>query len=626
MNYMEFIDTKIKTTGVSGFFSAYGDFGIIDGADCDVDKIERKSNGYVSDYDDFTVTCEYEEFEHGVVMRKDTFLAKCDLTLNRYTTRFLFEGGEYDIYTQYSSWQHESKGGWQPLVTSVEASNLGIRATEGATPMMAIKNRANGKIFVFHLLPNCAWSMKVSKLPISGKNDVVVLETGINDKGLSLSCEKDEAIQMPTILFYETEQVKDFDAWKLHTVYNKLYPRRKLPVIYNTWLLNFDQIDIDLIKKQVDMAADFGVEMFLIDAGWFGTTDNWETAIGVWQENTNFGFKGRLIEVADYIRSKGIKFGLWLEPERALTCTDVYKTHPEYFMVGSNGSAFLNFANKEAYTYILNTVFGLIEKYGIEWIKFDFNAPLAYDKSGDGFYRYFEGMRNFIGAIRAKYPDIYLSNCASGGARMDLTHCMLFDSIWSSDNQSPIGGFKIFVDTALRMPPSHIEKWDVRKFSHGFLKYGNKDRITIPLSCNGATWGSVLNVESNYTHTFMTGGPIGFSTDIFDYPEEEKKLLKEHVAKFKQDRDFYKDATMRILHNGENITVIQYSDTDLKRAIVQVFCQIVHQGKITVYPVLNGDLTYSVDGKTFTGKEIMQNGISIETEDLQAFTLDIVCK
>ena len=113
MNYMQMIDTKSKTTGISGFFSTYGDFGIVDGADCDIEKIETMQNGYSANYEAFIVNCEYTEYENGVIMRKDTFEAKKDLVLNRYTTRFALEGGEYEVYTQYSSWMNESKGAWQ---------------------------------------------------------------------------------------------------------------------------------------------------------------------------------------------------------------------------------------------------------------------------------------------------------------------------------------------------------------------------------------------------------------------------------------------------------------------------------------------------------------------------------
>lgn len=626
MKFENLFEKDFTTTGISGFFSAYGSFGVVDGADRDIKKVVSAQNKFTAEYEDFSAVCEYEEFENGVYSRQDYFTAKTELTLNRYTSRFYLEGGEYEVYTQYSSWHKESLGGWQPLVTGCEIANMGIRTTEGATPMAAIRNKATGKTLVFHLMPNAQWKINISKLPLDHKWDSIVIETGINDKGLALKCAKDEVIEMPRIFFFEVENTIDFDAWKLHTVYNRLYPRKELPVIFNTWLVNFDTINVEQIYKEAECAAELGVEQFLVDAGWFGVSDYWENDIGDWKENQKGGFYGKLNELSDYVRSLGMKFGMWLEPERALTNTESYKAHPEYYKLGSRGSAFIDFANDEAREYITNIALSLIEKYGCRYMKFDFNDNLAYDESGDGFYRYFKGTKKFIADIKAKYPDMYFTNCASGGNRMDLYQGTVYDSIWSSDNQSPIGGFRIFKDTALRMPPCHIEKWDVRRFFEGFPKYANKELVTLPISCNGATWENVCNVKSEYTHNFLTGGPIGFSTDIASYPEEEKQALKKHIAKFKKEREFYKNATLRVIYDSQDITAIQYSDTQLNKIVIQIFCNVVNQQTVTVYPVLNNSAVYILNGEEVLANKLCEDGIKTFVEDISTYTYELTVK
>lgn len=610
-------------TGISGFFSAYGSFGIVDGKDSDVKEIKKTENGFSFSNDKFSAVSEYESYENGVVSRRDFFTAKEDLELNRYTSRFYLEGGEYEVYTQFSCWHTESLGGWQPLVTGVEVSNLGIRTTEGAAPMIALKNKGNGKILVLHLLPNAQWKIKVSKYPVLNKDTAIIIETGINDNGLKLKVSAGETVDMPRLFLYEAKSQLDLDAWKLHTVYNRLYPRKTLPVLFNSWLVNFDTIDVDNIKKQAECAAELGVEQFLIDAGWFGNTEKWDNEIGNWSENFNGGFRGRVNELSDFVRSLGMKFGMWLEPERALKDTDTFKNHPEYYINGTNGNAFVDFANPDAEKFITDIVLGLIEKYNLEFMKFDFNAPLAYNPSSDGFYRYFKGAKRFVQNIKAKYPDLYLTNCASGGNRMDLENGMYYDSIWSSDNQSPIGGFRIFKETAMRMPPCHIEKWDVRRFFEGFPKYGNRELVTLPLSCNGATWENVLNVSSRYTHNFMTGGPIGFSTDIAGYPDEEKAALKEHIKQFKLDREFYRTASMRIIHDTDKLTAIEYSDTGFERVKVQIFTNILNQERITVYPVVDESKTYTYGNTAVSGKEITENGITVKIVDIDCVEFDL---
>ena len=206
---------------------------------------------------------------------------------------------------------------------------------------------------------------------------------------------------------------------------------------------------------------------------------------------------------------------------------------------------------------------------------------------------------------------------------MDLENGMIYDSIWSSDNQSPIHGFRIFKDTALRMPPCHIEKWDVRRFFEGFPKYSVNELVRLPISCNGATWENVCNVTREYTHNFMTGGPIGFSTNIEGYPEDEKEILKKHIEKFKEDREFYRTANLRILHDTDNLTVIQYSDTEFNRVMIQVFSNVLNQNYVTVYPVLDKTKNYTMNDKTILGSEIIQNGIRIQIVDINSVTLEL---
>ncbi len=617
MNYKKIIDVKSKKTGISGFFSAYGSFGAVDAMDRDIAKITENENGYSYSNEKIKVCSEICELACGIFSRKDTLVSLEDSVLNSYSSRFLLEGGEYEVYTQYSAWQNESNGGWQPLVTCCEVSNYGVRFEDGASPMAAVRNKATGKIIVFHLLPNAQWKIKITRLPLHERLEAVAVELGIGDRGLRLNCKKDEIIEMPQILFYETDNAIDFDCWRLHKAYNDLYPRRQLPVIYNNWMLEFDTIDVDNILRQVDTAAELGIEMFLLDAGWFGDKDAWSDAIGDWFENTEFGYKGRLKKVSDYITSKGLKFGMWVEPERALTSSNIYKEHPEYFVLGSGGNAFLNFADESALKYITETVLGIIKKYNVGFLKFDFNAQLSYDPSGQGFYPYFKGVRRFIGAIREKYPDIYITNCASGGYRMDMANNALYDSVWSSDNQSPIASVRIIKDTALRLPVSHIERWDVRRYFEGFPKYGSRTKATLPISCDNATWECVAAVRPSYTHGLLTRGVMGFSTDIASYPLEEKKALKELITNHKENREFYKNAVTRIIYKSNDVTALQYSDVDLEKIEVLIFSEVIHQDSVTVYPVVEKNKTYILNGEEVKGESILNEGVRLSIGDYE---------
>ena len=209
---------------------------------------------------------------------------------------------------------------------------------------------------------------------------------------------------------------------------------------------------------------------------------------------------------------------------------------------------------------------------------------------------------------------------------MDLETFTYYDSVWSSDNQSPIYGFRIFKDTALRLPPCYVEKYDVRRFFEGFPKYCEQTFVTLPISCNGSTQRNVHNVTRRYTHAFLTSGPLGFSTDIAGYPEEEKTLLKEVVKKFKVDREFYITAEMRIIHDATDITAIQYSDKNLERVLVQIFTNTPLQESITVYPVVAKGSDNKLGEETLSAEEVISDGITVNIKDIDCVTLEFIKK
>ncbi len=175
----------------------------------------------------------------------------------------------------------------------------------------------------------------------------------------------------------------------------------------------------------------------------------------------------------------------------------------------------------------------------------------------------------------------------------------------------------------MRVSPCYIEKYDVRRFFEGFPKYSEQTLVTLPISCNGSTWRNVHNVTSRYTHAFLTGGPLGFSTDIAGYPEEEKALLKEAVKKFKIDREFYITAEMRIIHDASDVTVIQYSDNKLDRVLVQIFTNIPLQETVPVYPVVEMGADYTLGEETLSAEEIISNGITVGIKEIDCVTLDL---
>ena len=613
MKIENYIQTReVCGYGATGLFSACGNFGIIDYTQNY--QREEKDGKIVYTYEngEIKLCATFTMFTNGAVIRHDYFenLTGKEIEINRLASRFYMDGNNYEVYTQYSGWQHESSGEWQRLVTQVTAETQGIRTCDGATPMMGLQNCYTGKITVFHLIPNCQWKINVRKYPCSDR-ELVVVETGLQDSGLKLRVLPNEKIDLPEVIFYQADSKIDFDAYKLHEVFNTLYPRRSMPIVYNSWLYCFDMLDIDNLKKQADVAAELGFEAFMIDAGWFGKGNNWFEAVGDWEENLTIGPKGRLLELSEHIRSKGMRFGLWLEPERAFYKSDAVKNHPEFFI----RNTFLNFAEENARAYILDAVSKVLDKYKIGWVKFDYNATMPYDLSSEAFYRYWQGYRQFIQEFKQRYPDVYMTNCGGGGFRMELGQAQLFDSFWFTDNQGPYDGIRIIKDSLKRLPTNVVERWNVQKYCDGFLEYGNPNGIGRMLNCNNATWDFIIGINDTFAEQFMMGGPIGFSCDMVGFPVYYKEKWKNIITQYKEDRAFYITATARILIDSDNLIAIEYADVDLDRCIVQVFTKVIYALYLRMYPVLDKSATYNLGKQTLLGKDAMEEGILLE--DLQ---------
>jgi len=608
-----------KGQEAKGFFRGYGSFGEICG------EVTREGSTVTRETEDYRISCRYEEDKHGVFTREDCFrnISGKPMDLRALKSRFVFDGGEYEVYTQFNTWQSESFGGWQPLTTAVTATGASSRTSQDAIPFMALWSLQEQRGVAFHLLPDSAWQMSVTRAGLSGKYAVTVVELGILDYNFDVTLAPNEEISLPRILCYEFTNKTDMDCWKLHNYMHTHYPRKAMPVIYDTWMYCFDYISCENVIAQIAPAAELGVEYFFIDAGWFGKGKNWTKSVGDWEENTVTGFQGHMIDVANAVRAAGMKFGIWLEPERADPLSDSVRDHPDFYIPGDvePGRYFLDFANPEARAWMLGVIFDLVDRYGVEYIKDDYNADLVFDPHHTAHRAYHQGQRAFIRAIRERYPNIYLTSCASGGERMDLAAYTQFDSTWPSDNESPYTQFRIYKDTLLRMPPQGFERWmalhsltgyeDFYKSFQGSNNVGTQ-RI---IACGDAVWKHVEGVHMSWLKGFFTGGPIGLSMDLNLLSPEVRAQLKEFIAGVKANREFWRTAVARILFDTPSATALQYSDMRLSRIVVQLFSHKSQQNSFCLRPVVDESKTYRLStGKTMTGKEIAREGIEITND------------
>ncbi len=598
------------------FWRAAGDFGEL------VGDVSREGNTVFKTTDQYKISCTVTEDLYGVINRKDIFKNISDkpIVLTSLKSRFVFEGGEYEVYTQYNNWQSESIGGWQPLVTGVTAGCTSTRSTQNASPFVVVWSKQQRRGAVIHLLPNCSWEIKVTHLGLPQRLSKALVEIGPADYNMQLEVKPGEEIFLPEIICYETCNRTDFDCYKLHNYLHNNYPRRELPMIYNTWLYRYTDFTPEQLMIQAQIAKDMGLEYFVIDAGWFGKEGvHWFETCGDWSENHHGGFYGTMKQFADKIRDMGMKFGLWIEPERASAISDSVKNHPEYYLKSNyKDMYFLDFANPEAREWMLGVIANLVDTYGIEYIKFDYNDDLFYDERKTAFYRYQTGFDSFMKEIRTRCPNIYLTGCAGGGERTEIANYTRYDSLWASDNESPYTEMRIIKENMLRLPPQGIERVtcihsleEYEDFYKPFTVESHKPHNRI-VSCCDAWWYDIAGVHPSYLEAYHTCGPVEFSCDLTRVSEADRARFTEFIAGVKEKREFWKKAVARILCDTDSVTVYQYSNMELTDIMIQVVSGEALQNQITVYPVVCENKMYLLDGeKEVSGKEIMKEGIDV---------------
>ena len=594
-----------EKTDAKNIWGIYGSFGslcgeaYIDGKGC-----KLCANGY-----EVEENTEVDEF--GVARRTGFFKNTSDspIIINGLSSKFLFDGGEYEVYTQYNGWQNESRGAWQPLVTGVSVSVESVRTSMGAAPVIALWNCRINRGMVFHLLPYYAWEMSVRRICNGDESTSISVDIGMNAKLLALPLAPNEKTELPEIVYYQFENKTDLDCYKLHNFCNKHFPRREMPIIYNTWLCRFDKLSYENVRNQIEPAARLGCEYFVIDAGWFGNGTDWTDSRGDWEENLTGALRGHMADISDEVRKNGMNFGFWLELESASPNSKIIKSAPDFY-IAYNGCFFFNFNNAAACEYLIKSVCGLIEKYNARFLKLDFNQDMLEDEQNSAFLRYLSGYYSFIRRLKSEYPNIYIESCASGGMRTNLSLCRDFDSIWFSDNQSVNEGLRIYKDTVLRMPPQMIEKWAVIRSLPGIPDY-NSDNPERIISTNDATWEFTESVHISTLKAFLLGGPVGFSCDLNSISQSTLDELFEFVKQYKQDRDFWKTAVCRILTDTDSMLVLQYGDIDFNKIVLAVICGKTQQRNVCVYPKTDICSEYRIGDEVVSGADISDKGLNI---------------
>jgi alpha-galactosidase len=457
---------------------------------------------------------------------------------------------------------------------------------------------------------------------------------GINEENSTYTLAKGETFVTPPVAFTYSNEGKggvsrNFHHWgRNHRIAHGNEPRK---ILLNSWEGVYFDINEEGMAQMMHDIADMGGELFVMDDGWFGTKyprKNDSYALGDWTVDTNklpHGIQG-LINTAG---ENGIKFGLWIEPEMANVTSILYEKHPEYIIKPNNREPIcgrggtqvvLDLANPKVQDLVFNIVDTLMTKYpALDYIKWDANAPimnhgsqyLTADNQSHLYIEYHRGFAKVCDRIRAKYPDLTIQACASGGGRANYGVMPWFDEFWVSDNTDALQRVYMQWGTSHFFPA-------IAMASHISAAPNHQTFRTIPLK---------------YRIDVAMSGRLGMEIQPKNMTDEEKDLCRRAISQYKEIRPIVQLGDQyRLLSPYDKLGAasLMYVTEAKDQAVffwwkTETFCN--QQLPRVTMDGLDPNKTYTVtelnaidneplpyEGKSFSGHFLMTTGLEIPLE------------
>lgn len=390
---------------------------------------------------------------------------------------------------------------------------------------------------------------------------------GINPAGFDWKLDVNESFQTPEAVMVYSEQGLNGMSQTFHKLYQKRLARgywrdKERPILNNNWEATYFDFTEERLVEIAGKAKECGVELFVLDDGWFGERSNDRAGLGDWVANPERLANG-IVGLADKIEKLGMKFGLWFEPEMVNKDSDLYREHPDWIISvpGRNESHgryqyVLDFSRKEIVDHIYNMMAKILSEAKVSYIKWDmnrsitecFSKALPADRQGEVFHRYILGVYDLYERLTSTFPEVLFESCASGGGRFDPGMLYYAPQGWASDDSDAVERLKIQYGTSFCYPISSIG-------SHVSVIPNHQVYRNTP-----------LHTRANVAYF----GTFGYELDLNKLTEEEIREVKAQIHFMKKYRSILQFGTFYRLKSPfeGNETVWMVVSEDKKTAIV----------------------------------------------------------
>lgn len=532
---------------------------------------------------------------------------------------------EYDFLSLYGTHTREANINRFPLHRGIQK----IESARGASspqhqPFFALLSPETcqelGEVYAFHFIYSGCFLGEVEKDQFGN----IRAQMGLNPDNFRWLLDCGETFETPEVVLNYSAEGLNGMSYNFHKLYkNHLIPQRFMnqerPILLNSWESMYYDVTHEKIDEQSSIAQELGIELFVLDDGWFRRSNDSKSSMGDWVCNEN-KLPGGISKVADTIHEKGLKFGLWFEPEMISKNSNLYVQHPDwalqipgYSMIEGRNQYVLDLSRKDVQQYIIDVFHEYLKDGRIEYVKWDMNRPLTdvnsltleVDKKGEIWHRYVLGLYHVLDTITSAYPNVLFEGCSSGGARFDPGMLYYTPQIWTSDNTDAFNRMTIQSGYSLLYPP-------VTMGAH------------ISVTPNHQT-GRITPMNTRYQVARLFN--IGYELDLSKCQVDEITEIANQIREIKKYRKLIQNGDF-FRHDVPNDNYVMWStiNSEKTEAIVVIFQKFYDPIKshcLFKLNYLNSDFDYYEvnTNKIYGGDELMNVGLSIPLvkNDFHAF-------
>ncbi|MDO5363411.1 MAG: alpha-galactosidase [Blautia sp.] len=564
----------------------------------------------------------YSAFEKENVITRNVRICnhgKQTLKLEKvYSACLDMDNEEFEMITLCGSWARERRIQRHELHYGKQsASSAKGESSHQEHPFLALvtpgTNQLQGKVYAM----NFVYSGNFLAQAELSQFDSVRMVMGINREEFCWNLRKGETFQAPeAVLVYSGEGLGEMtrsfhDFYRNHMIRSP-YLHKKRPILINNWEATYFDFDTDKLLAIAREAKKSGIEMLVMDDGWFGERNLDNSSLGDWTVNEK-KIKGGLKHLVDEVNAIGLEFGIWFEPEMISPDSELYRKHPEWAIqipsreaTQSRCQYVLDLSRPEVQDYAYECVAKILRSANIAYVKWDMNRQLSdlgsswldRESQQELFHRYVLGLYRMQERLVTEFPNLLLENCSGGGARFDPGMLYYSPQIWCSDDTDAVERLAIQEGTA----------------------------FIYPLSAMGAHVSDCPNHAVGRVTPFETRGHValagtfGYELDITKIPQEDRDMIPRQTEMYHKyhelirEGDYYRIASYRENNSYDCWAVAAKDKSEVLVTYVQVLAGANRHSRKIYFQGFDSNALYRLEGtkKTYSGERLMKMGFLME--------------